>query len=914
MTLMNFNTPTFDKYKTWVSSARANGVSWDDIRKGYAHQSLDAFLQMMKACNFWDIDADTWVQLVDYMKCDEDVSNMVANTHVAATIYGVDQDNTLAIPSSRYSAWRNYKDKLLNKKGYTQEAVDNIERSCHETLKCLSRTTQIDDPRKGLVVGSVQSGKTGHMAGLMAMAADWGWNMFIVFSGSLENLRYQTEKRLIEDLNNRKSNFDWFPIQRDSITGLVAPGYRTWDLNLTEQSRIKYLSVCLKNSVRMKNLLDWLHSDQNILANMKILLIDDEADQATINTSDVQRGERSALNEALCNMVNGRTSSGSLSRGFGSMNYVAYTATPYANLLNESSRESLYPRHFINCLEASKEYFGAQQIFGDSLSGYDGIDIIRGISDQDVASVTDLYGAGQVDASDMPESLADSLSWYLCCVANMRSLGYKKPMSMLVHTSMRTEHHTVVASLISKWLLGDRQSILARCRNVWNLETNRFGLKELAAQYPDYSRLNKVREYEDFNHFSRYIDELLDDIRPIQIDAQRNISYHRGLHLCIDNSNEGINANGEHVRLLYPEAAQDFATAFIVVGGNTLSRGLTIEGLVSTYFFRTVKQADTLMQMGRWFGYRVGYELLPRIWMTDDALDKFQYLTQLDSELRLEINRMSVLGQTPDKYAARMTTLPSYIKITAANRMQSAEEADMDFSGTLLQTTTFDNDDNVLRQNLDVTEAFLSKLGAASVFNSYSPSNVIWQNVAFDNVKKYLEEYKFNDAVKRLNDISPLINWIEQMHNDGELKDWNVVLCGVQNQNRYTVGDISVGKISRSKLPSSSNVIYIKTLTSPGDFISDLNRDTMSFEVQDMIRANVDTRLIRTRSELGRCPQLLIYVIDKDSKAQGNSKRQDLNTNHDVIGLAINIPGHSNGNNNVRTIRVRLDGSSLIQM
>lgn len=880
-------------------------MSWDQIRNGYRAQSLDAFLQNMATTNFWDMDAATWLQFVDYMKRDEDARNIVADTRVAATIFGLNQDNTLTIPTSPYSAWRNYKEKLLNEKGYAQEAVDNIERSCHDALKCLSRNTAIDDPRKGLVVGNVQSGKTGHMAGLMAMAADWGWNIFIVFSGSLENLREQNEARLIKDLNNHDANFDWFHLPKPGANGFVPRGSRTSDLNLSDASRVRYLTVCLKNSVRMRNLLDWLHSDPNILPNMRILLIDDEADQATINTN-VNDGERSSLNEALCNLVNARKSDGTLSRGFGAMNYVAYTATPYANLLNEAGRESLYPRHFINVLDAPKEYFGPQQIFGDSVSGYDGMNIVRTISTVDVDNVIDLYGAGDIDADDMPDSLADSLCWYLCCVANMRSMGYRHPMSMLVHTSMNTDHHTVVATLIQRWLTCDARSIIAHCQNVWNQETNRFKLCDFVAQYPDYARRDSVSNYRDFNEFQQHLEELLSDVRPIQIDDNGMITYHRGLHLCIDNSNQGINLNGEHVRLLYPETVQDFATAFIVVGGNTLSRGLTIQGLVSTYFFRTVTQADTLMQMGRWFGYRIGYELLPRIWMTDDAQEKFQDLTQLDSDLRQEIKNMSIRGLTPDAYAVRMNNLPSYLRITAANRMQNVEEADMDFSGTLLQTTIFDNDANVLDHNINVTEAFVLNLGAPSDFNSYSPSNVIWQNVEFDTIRTYLMNYRFNAAIRRLNDIDPLLDWLGQMDATDELNDWNVVLCSVQSSNRYTIGNISVGKVERSKLPSPNNIINLKTLTSPGDFISDLDRDTLSVDVMNMIHGGMDTRLVRSHSDLSRCPQLLIYVIDKDSRARTNTSRLDLNASNDIIGLAINIPGHSNVNNNVRTIRVRL--------
>ena len=130
------------------------------------------------------------------------------------------------------------------------------------------------------------------------------------------------------------------------------------------------------------------------------------------------------------------------------------------------------------------------------------------------------------------------------------------------------------------------------------------------------------------------------------------------------------------MRLAYPEKSSglDFSTAFIVIGGATLSRGLTIEGLISTYFLRSTKQADTLMQMGRWFGYRRGYELLQRIWLTENAVRQFEFLADMDSELRENIYRMELFNKKPKDYAVVIKQSPAVnlIRITSENRMQSA--------------------------------------------------------------------------------------------------------------------------------------------------------------------------------------------------------------------------------------------------
>ena len=227
-------------------------------------------------------------------------------------------------------------------------------------------------------------------------------------------------------------------------------------------------------------------------------------------------------------------------------------------------------------------------------------------------------------------------------------------------------------------------------------------------QIPGYSiPEDQIRDYPSFEKIKPGLEILLGEaIQHIKMNEEGDLQYHAGLHLVIDNcSKNGIQNGSDHVRLAYPDPDlipyPSPAPAFIIVGGSTLSRGLTIEGLVSTFFLRASCQADTLMQMGRWFGYRKGYELLPRIWMTADTIAKFRFLSQLEVELRDDLKKYMVSDVTPIDYAPRILCSPkvSWLKLTSKNHQKNAIPAEMDFSGAKPQTVVFDKSQEIQEKN-----------------------------------------------------------------------------------------------------------------------------------------------------------------------------------------------------------------------
>lgn len=922
----------YDKPRKWITDSRDHGISWDEIALGRKsdYAGLQSFLSLQADINFWpEMSISEWHQLVESQKNAEKYIKHIELLDGIAHIHDSRQDNAITIPEDDMSSWQLYKKKLLDD-GFKPETVDEIERTTLKILKRLNGDTTSTGPIKGLVIGNVQSGKTANMAALMAMAADWGWNMFVVLSGTIENLRVQTQNRLFNDLNQQGSLW-WRPLQH--LSKKVDISQRAQSLHFDSNSKERYFTVCLKNSTRLRNLIQWAQADKNKQRQMKILVIDDEADQAGINTCKIDQAELSRINKLIRALVNGKNEKNEdINSQYLAMNYIGYTATPYANILNEAGEESLYPRSFITTLAVSKEYFGPQQIFGyagDSVS-FDGMDIVRTIDPEELIELKSIHDG---DAFTTPDSLLDAVCWFMCGVGCMRIWGYKKPISMLVHTSQLTAHHGAIANVINSWIANTpKAEIIKHAERVWYEETSRFSLEAFRAQYPTYDRPdNAINKYPDFSAVEEQLHILLDaGISHIELDADDTLTYHKGIHLCIDNcANNGISGDGLHVRLAYPESGSmpSPAPAFIVVGGATLSRGLTIEGLISTFFLRSVGQADTLMQMGRWFGYRKNYELLPRLWITDKTHQQFIFLAALDQELRDEIQHMDITGRSPSDYGPKVKNSPkaSFIRITAKNRMQAATEATVDYSGASNQTYLFDNDATTLRQNIQLAEEFISQLGDEwAPETNYFPNNAIWRNVSFSMVRDFIERFHFCNRLKVFNDTKPLMDWIGKVTNEAKLGKWNVIVAGKENDTNgsWTLPNgKKIFKVNRSKKKSQSeadsDLIDIGVLRDTTDLLADVDVEL----IDDPVLKQTITEFItsgkmkgapglRDKAGLDTTPQLIIYRVDKDSttsqRAKHYGKRDDLKAAEDIVGISIYIPGGRIGTSYASSISIKM--------
>lgn len=901
--------------------------SWENIylANKKSKEALIQFLNQQKENNGWPLlTVEEWSAFIDEQHSKEQGIEKLIDGRGATIIHANNELNNLKVPPEEDSAWQTYR-RILNRKGFSDSVIDIIEDATIKTLNNLSRNTTETGAIKGLVVGNVQSGKTANMTALMAMAADYGWNMFIILSGMMNNLKDQTMQRIYSDLKDSK--LSWKPIMDPKAASPY--GERLKDLDLNIETSNRYFTVCIKNAKRLKHLLNWINRDKNAKDSLRLLIIDDEADQASINTNE---NERSKINELILDLVNDRTSkhipSGSKSEA---INYIGYTATPYANVLNEIPGEnSLYPKDFITSLTVSDEYFGPQQIFGyeaddaDADTQFCGLDILRTINDSDWEEIQDIHNG---ESEQLPLSLEKSVCWFLDGVACMRLCRYDKPVSMLVHTSHKTKHHNNLSNAIIHWFgITSKQKKLEICREIWEKESERFTKDDFLSGYPTYGELRGgvvINPLPSFDEILPMLNKLLDEgITKILIDSEdQNRKFSQGIHLCVDNSS--TKNNDKQTRLFYPEMNEmpGDAPAFLVIGGNTLSRGLTIEGLISTFFLRPAKCADSLMQMGRWFGYRPGYELLPRIWMQHEIKEKFEFISEMDQKLRDEIRLMAQIGISPENYGPKIMASPSskWLQIVSKNKQQGAVGADYDFAGHTIETGVFDNKIEELESNMSLTREFLLSLGSPSTIqnNPYSKRNIVWKSVTWDNIRNgFLNSFKFSSKQKGFRELEAFSKWMDQMTNDGSICNWNIILAGVEDtptRSQWELSDeLKVNKVSRTqRTPDRTDgLLNIGVLRSFNDFVSDIEIGNNDLQLLTNIRNTKHTmealNTLRNRLGLENTPLLVIYIIDKDSIPEKKAtKRYPLNAVHDIVGFSIYIPGSRNSRNTIRTIQIR---------
>ncbi|MBR6984338.1 MAG: Z1 domain-containing protein [Ruminococcus sp.] len=625
--------------------------------------------------------------------------------------------------------------------------------------------------RRGLIIGEVQSGKTANYIAIMNKAADVGYRVIILLTGTVESLRRQTQERVDEGFIGRSSKAY---LQRNSQTvrkgvGLksaerFATGFTTessdfkkatltsMNVNLDNMTVEPVVFVLKKNSRTLINLIDWLEENKksNGKINYPLLLIDDEADNASINTRE--DNNPTTINKHIRTILN----------LFVSSSYIAVTATPFANIFilpdktEEMENDDLFPSDYIYTLDAPTNYIGGNELFGDDAQ------YAKSLITIDDADAYFPYKHKQtITINSLPESLYSALRYYVLANVARDLNGDKiKHRSMLVNVSRFVAVQNQISQKISEWLYEIKRDIQNYCM-----------LDEEEACHNQYINALKTDWYNtEYNFYKKY---------SIPWDTiQKQYLYNAVSTIEVRTINQKSST-----KMLDYAMYSDTGLRVIAVGGLSLSRGLTLEGLMVSYFHRNTQMYDTLMQMGRWFGYRAGYDDLFRIWMPDDAISWYSHITQASNELREEIGRMNRLGAVPREFGLKVRAHPTSLIITAKNKMKHSERVErwITLDGKFFETPRLKPSLSVIRSNRKCADDFvtdiLRKYGSPTINDKHT--HYFWNGISSDTVCTFLRKYQ-NHPQNMEADSEALVNYIQK--ND-EFCHWDVLLVSGQPSN-----------------------------------------------------------------------------------------------------------------------------------
>jgi hypothetical protein len=765
-------------------------------------------------------------------------------------------------PSPKDIHWPALEHYLASKPNWNGTPLESLDRSSTKVVAYLEPPYAREIRTRGLVVGYVQSGKTANFTAVISKAADAGYRLFIVLSGIHNNLRRQTQLRLEEELVDINREL-WVPlttIERDFGSPIRATP-------LLAQPALRLLAVVKKNGKRLHNLTSWLERADNdgILRHCPVLVIDDEADQASPNTKKAAE-KRATINGLIIGLL-----------GFPRVAYVGYTATPFANFfIDPQFPEDLYPRHFIVDLPRSPDYFGPESLFGREPKTPEEpepetIDMIRDVNRNELPSLVPPRKKDEPFTPAVTESLRDAIMWFLLAATARRLReGEPRHTTMLIHTSERVAvHDQLWQPVVDEILALDR--LLAAADG--------DPLEELSAQWRTETETVDPRRW---GHPVLQPAEVISGLRQT-IALLGNLS-NRTAEDCgvvVDNS-------FSPKRLIYDD---DNPLPVIVIGGNTLSRGLTLEGLVSSFFVRNAGTYDTLLQMGRWFGYRRGYEDLPRMWVTTNLKDQFRFLAGVEEQIRDEIRRYEEEGLIPAEVPVRVQTQPG-LAITSLSKMRATKDLKMSYSGQRPQTILFKTDATWLQKNADATRALIREARSAEGEMLDWGNRIVIRDVPVDAVLRFLskEGYQFHENNAELQ-RDTLLGYIGSQNALGELAVWNVAIVSRLDAPFSDIdlgADRRVNLIGRSKLRDASpdDTANIGILTNQVDWVADL-------DVPNAARLSL-TALKNARTQSERAV-VLLYPIARNSpaktaKGESRNDKVDLDVPVDVIGVAIAFP------------------------
>jgi hypothetical protein len=745
----------------------------------------------------------------------DDVLRRVRVRIGAASTLDDDRGHEEWLPRLDRSGWRLWprlSEYLRQESHLSPTVLKELDRSTDQTLE------RIESPqregrwdRRGLVVGHVQSGKTTHYTSVIAKALDAGYQIVIVLAGIHKSLRSQTHERLDQDLIGLDSaalleaarrgepppagaavvGVGRFDLQRgladlpftiltcttsadngDFQTGIA----RQIGFRVSPGTRL--VMVVKKHRSILTNLRDWLRAQNagpgtTARIHAPALVIDDEADHASINTNDPEENP-TTINLLIRELL----------QSFERVGFIGYTATPFANIFIPSANpdgpfgDDLFPRSFVVNLKAPTDYIGPALVFGHP--GDESVGLAEQLPlpmhvpiDDSAAWLPDGHRNGH-QPGPFPPSLKEAIRLFvLVCAARSVRGQSRQHSTMLVHATRFISVQDRVAQQI--------EDELTALRNVANLG-GRGNISELRTTFIDIWQRHIER------HHGAFQAALRDRCDPLP---------------AFDDvwSEVAVALNRIQIMRVYGEATDALAYSrtpdglwVIAIGGDKLSRGLTLAGLSVSYFLRTSKMFDTLMQMGRWFGYRPGYADLCRVFTSNALHVAFRQIALAMDELRADLDRMADARKTPKEFGLRVRTPSDGLLITAANKIRDGEEVYVRFAGELVQALEIPRTGPQAETNRAAVRTLIEGLGNGFTreVRGRPSSHFVWHNVAVATVLEFLERYEAISTPSFFGRCEALRRYIRERATQGELRNWSVAVISRGN----SPGSVSIGGVT----------------------------------------------------------------------------------------------------------------------
>ncbi|XMB67150.1 Z1 domain-containing protein [Mycoplasmatota bacterium zrk1] len=679
--------------------------------------------------------------------------------------------------------WQRYKDYLKNVKGFPISSINELEITMDKLTDLIRNPhgSTIEFSNKGLVIGDVQSGKTMNYAGLICRAADIGYKVIIVLAGTIEKLRSQTQQRLDSDFVgfNTGVSFDQnkkeiigvgkTPINNES-TKYITPltnifsdfkkDYMRGNLTTISGYNGVVFAVMKKNVSSLKNLNSWLESrnfiGENNLINDSILIIDDEADYASLNTKDMETDDGQEKDPTAINMQIRR-----LIKLFSKSTYVGFTATPYANVFVNPLEEhniladDLFPRDFILCLNAPSNYIGARNIHVNRKSK----DKIKNYNYM-VEEIVDLEEEGEF----FP-------------IKHNKNQKYD-----FVHSSMKKAIYQYLIGNVIRDIRGDNKSHRTMMINISRFVDVQKSIYKTISEYVEEIK-NDFRLFSKVPNDSKHILEAKKvfyesyNITKVEWNKVKRNLYKSNAAVKI----LVVNSDKNYEQLEYEKYPNGLRV--IAIGGISLSRGLTLEGLAVSYLYRSSRAYDTILQMCRWFGYRANYDDLCRIWITPDMNASLSEISLASDELRNEVRIMDKLDKKPYEFALKVRSSNFGLMITARNKMRTGQTCvvPVSISGDIIETPKLHVDNKILKNNFKITQDFVNKLS-----KYYDNDIKDYKNIPVREIADFL--YNFDVHKSNFNyNANSLINFI--MSSD-DLNQWDISIASGRSKKTFTFDGI----------------------------------------------------------------------------------------------------------------------------